>query len=537
VENLLKRVILILVAAVFISALIFSKHVILKMRTNSEQSNNGKKLVIGVANDTISLDPANTTEMDSIKVTVNIFETLVKYEKEGNTLVPCLAESWKSSEDGLSFIFYLRKNVEFHDGTKLDANAVEFNFQRWMNTKSPYHNGKFSYWNYVFGGFPGFIKEVDALSDYVIQIKLRKPYGPFLSALAMPCFGIQSPTAIKKLGNEIYKYPVGTGPFSFKSWKPNKSVILKKNDKYWGSNAKVDEVEFRVIGSSEERVKQLEIGNINIADNLGPDDVMRIENNQMLQLFLRPSFNVGYLAMNNQKSPLNNRKVRIAISKAINKEGLISEAFNNIAKPAKTLIPPTLWGYNEGIKQSEYNPQKAMKLLKEAGYPNGFKTTLWVMKNSRSYMPKPMLTAQFIQKNLKAIKIDADIVTFEWDKYLEKIKEGKHNLALIGWTGDMVDPDNFLYTLLASENAKPGIAGNFSFYKDANVDTLLTQARQINNIVFRKSLYRKLLEKVDYDMPSVPLVHTMPVIAAQLSVKGYIPCITGVESLEKVDIE
>jgi peptide/nickel transport system substrate-binding protein len=537
VGNLLKKVILILIAAILFFVLILSEHGILKMNFNSKQSISGKKLVIGVANDSISLDPANTTEMDSIKVTVNIFETLVKYEKEGNNLAPCLAESWKASEDGLNFIFYLRKDVKFHDGTNFDAYAVVFNFQRWMNADSPYHDVKFSYWNYVFGGFPGFVKEVNAISDYIVQIRLKKPYGPFLNALAMPYFGIQSPAAIKKFGRELYKYPVGTGPFSFKSWEPKKSVILIKNSKYWADNAKVDEVEFRVIGSSQERVRQLELGNINIADSLGPDDVQRVESNQMLQLLFRPSFNVGYLAMNNQKSPFNNRKVRVAISDAIDKEGLISEAFNNIAKPAKTLIPPTLWGYNEKIKQSEYNPQKAIKLLAEAGYPNGFKTKLWVMKNSRSYMPKPMLTAQIIKKNLKAIKIDAEIVTFEWNKYLEKIKEGKHDLVLIGWTGDMVDPDNFLNTLLASNNAETSIAGNFSFYKNAEVDRMLTEARQINNIVFRKSLYGKLLEKVNYDMPSVPLVHTMPVLAAQLSVKGYIPGITGVESLEKVDIE
>ena len=188
-ENLLRRAILVLIVVGLVSVLILNKQGILKINFDSKQLSNGKKLVIGVANDSISLDPANTTEMDSIKVTVNIFETLVKYEKEGNNIAPCLAESWKASEDGLSFIFYLRKNVKFHDGTELDAHAVAFNFQRWMNEKSPYHNGKFSYWNYVFGGFPGFVKEVNAISDYIIQIKLKKrllkKLGSFLLCISM----------------------------------------------------------------------------------------------------------------------------------------------------------------------------------------------------------------------------------------------------------------------------------------------------------------------------------------------------------------
>jgi peptide/nickel transport system substrate-binding protein len=200
-------------------------------------------------------------------------------------------------------------------------------------------------------------------------------------------------------------------------------------------------------------------------------------------------------------------------------------------------VPPLLWGYNEGIKDSEYNPDKAKQLLAKAGYPKGFKTTLWFMNSSRNYFPKPLQTAEYIKESLAKINIEATIITYDWDEYLNRIQNGEHEMALIGWTGDNIDPDNFLYTLLASENAKPGNAGNYSFYKSKEVDLLLTQARQTTDMVFRKNLYRKLLEIVDTDKPSVPLVHTMPVLAARRSVKGYLPYLTGVESLEKVDIE
>jgi peptide/nickel transport system substrate-binding protein len=496
-----------------------------------------KRLIIGRAGDSISLDPGNTTDMDSVKVTVNIFETLVKYEKDGKEIIPGLATSWKSSEDGLTWIFRLRQGVKFHDGTDFNAKAVEFNFQRWMDVDNPYHNGQFSYWNYVFGGFPGFVKSVTALSDYSVEIKLNKPYAPFINTLATPIFGIGSPDAIKKYGDEVYKHPVGTGPFSFKSWDPNNSIILTRYNQYWDMPAKVDEVEFKVIPSNIDRLEQLKNGEIQIADNLGPDDVAVIEEDSNLQLLLRPYFNVGYIAVNNEKAPFDNRDVRIAISYAINKEEMIKEVFANLARPAKTLIPPLLWGYNESIKDSEYNPEKARQILANAGYPNGFKTTLWVMNSSRDYFPKPLQTAEYIKESLKEINIDAVIMTYTWDEYLNRIKNGEHEMALIGWTGDNIDPDNFLNTLLSSDNANPGNAGNYSFYKNKEVDLLLTQARQTTDLVFRKNLYRKLLETVDYDMPSVPLVHTMPVLAARLSVVGYSPYITGVESLEKVDIE
>lgn len=496
-----------------------------------------KTLIVGRANDSISLDPANTTEMDSIKVTVNIFETLVKYEREGSNIVPGLAESWRSTEDGLTWTFYLRRGVKFHDGSNFDANAVVFNFERWMDISNPYHNGQFSYWNYVFGGFPGFIESVKAPSNYTVEIKLSKPYAPFLNILVMPVFGIESPEAIKEYKEEVYKHPVGTGPFCFKSWETKSSIILTRNENYWSTPAKVEELEFRVIPSSHERLEQLKMGEIHIADNLGPDDVAVIEEDRELQLYLRPSFNVGYIALNNEKAPFDNRLVRTAISHAINKEEMIKEVFADIAKPAKTFIPPTLWGYNDSIVEKEYNPQKAIELLKEAGYPKGFKATLWVMDNSRNYFPKPKETAEYIKKSLKRVNIDIIIQTFDWDEYLNRINNGEHQMALIGWTGDNMDPDNFLYTLLSSDNAKPGVAGNYSFYKNSEVDLLLRQARETNNIVFRKDLYRRLLNMVNYDMPSTPLVHTMPVVATRSTVRGYIPFITGVESLENVDID
>jgi peptide/nickel transport system substrate-binding protein len=536
------KVISLLFIIIFFFTVIFSfskelGHIYSSLFISLHHPDAGKRLIIGRAGDSISLDPSNTTDMDSAKVTVNIFETLVKYEKEGKEIIPGLATSWKSSEDGLTWVFRLRQDVRFHDGSVFDAHAVEFNFHRWMDRDNPYHNGQFRYWNYVFGGFPGFVKSVTAISDYNVEIKLSKPYAPFLNTMAMPIFGIGSPDAIKKYGDEVYKHPVGTGPFCFKSWEPNKSIFLVRNEAYWDVPAKVDEVEFKVIPSNMNRLEQLKQGTIHIADNLGPDDISVIENDQNLQLLLRPYFNVGYIALNNEKTPFDRRDVRAAINLAINKEEMIKEVFANLARPAKTLIPPLLSGYNESVSDSEYNPEKAKQLLTKAEFPQGFKTTLWVMNSSRDYFPRPLQLAEFVKESLKEINIEATIMTYNWDEYLNRIQNGEHEMALIGWTGDNIDPDNFLNTLLASDNANPGNASNYSFYKNKEVDLLLTQARQTTDMVFRKNLYIKLLEIVDNDKPSVPLVHTMPLLAARLSVTGYSPYITGVESLENVDID
>ncbi len=496
-----------------------------------------KKLVFARANDSISLDPAKPNDNESFKVTVNIFETLVKYEEEGDGIKPCLALDWKVSEDGLVWVFNLRRNVRFHDGTPFNARAVEFNFHRWMDTDHPYHTGGFQYWYYIFSGFPGFVESVTALSDYSVKIILSKPYAPFLNTLAMPAFAIASPEAIKKYGEDFYRHPVGTGPFYFEEWKPGESISLKANRDYWDRIPLIDELEFRVIGNNRDRVEALEQGTVHIIDGLTTEDISRVQENPELRLYMRPSFNVGYLAMHTLKKPFDNQKVRLAVSHAINKDRLIEDVFKGQAKPAKNMIPPLLWGYNDDVEPYEYNPQKSKALLEEAGFPRGFKTTLWVMSQPRPYFPNPRKVALYIAEDLRQVGIDADIQVFEWEEYLNRIKEGEHYLALIGWIGDNRDPDNFLHTLLGSDNAQPGRASNYSFYKNREADRLLAEARQTFNISFRKSLYMQLQVIIHEDVPAIPIVHTMPALAAQRSVRGYIPQITGIEPLSAVDLD
>lgn len=497
-------------------------------------SQKNKKLIIARASDSISLDPAITTDMESFKVCVNIYDTLVKYKKNGNEIVSSLAESWKTSEDGLTWVFKLRKNIEFQDGTDFNAHAVQFNFERWMNTDNPYHIGSFSYWSYNFGQFPGLIKSVTALSDYSIEIVLNEPYSPFLSTLTMPAFGIASPDSIMKYNESFKEHPVGTGPFEFEYWDKGNEIRLKKNYNYWGNITKIDGVVFKVVESSDNRLKLLEQGKVDIADNLTPNEVDRINDNVDLDLYLKPFFNIGYLAMNNQQEPFDNKDVREAVGHLIDKDKMVKHVFRDFARPANSFVPPIIWAYNEDIKSLDYNIDKAKELLKEAGYEDGFDTTLWVMEAPRAYFPDTIKIAKFIQESLLRANIRVEVVTYSWDEYIEKIKEGKHDLALIGWTGDHIDPDNFLYTFFSSDNRKTGLTSNYSFYKNEEVDKMLKQARQATDREFRKNIYRSLQKTINRDTPAIPLVHTMPIMGASKKVKGYTPHLTGEETLEDV---
>ena len=208
--------------------------------------------------------------------------------------------------------------------------------------------------------------------------------------------------------------------------------------------------------------------------------------------------------------------MRRAINHAIDKQALVDNFYQGLALAAKNPIPPTLWSYNDRIPGYAYDPDKARALLAEAGYPDGFDTELWAMPLPRPYMPQPEKIAQAVQADLEQIGVRARIVNWEWGTYLDKVFDGQHPMALLGWTGDNGDPDNFLYVLLDKTAAvKP--AQNIAFYKSDELHDILVAARRSAERTERVQLYERAQEIVFRDAPWVPLVHATQTAAFQLS--------------------
>lgn len=500
-----------------------------------------KTLVFARSGDAVGLDPANVTDGESIYVTGNILDTLLMYEKDNTAVTEGLATDWETTdEENKVWELTLREGVKFHDGTDFNADAVVFNFKRWMNKDNEYRfaGENYEYYSYMFGGFPGNIESVEAVEDYKVKITLKEPSAPFLNNIAMAPFAIMSPTAIKKHKEDIFKNPVGTGPFEFVEWVKNDKIVLKKNENYWGKGPKLDELVFRAIPDNSARLLELQSGSVDMMIGVSPDDAQIVKDDENLDLYLRPSMNVGYLALNMEKEPFDDVKVRKAFNHAVNKQAIIDAFYGGLAEPAKNPVPPSLWGYNDEIEPYEYNPEKAKELLAEAGYPDGFETTLWAMPVSRPYMPQPKEISTALQQQLAAIGVKAEIVTMDWGTYLDKTGNGEHDTALLGWTGDNGDPDNFVYVLLDKDNAKAPGAGNISFYKSDELHDLLVKAQQDPNKDKRIEYYKKAQEIIHADAPWVPLVHSTPPIAARKEVKGFVPHPTGSETtFWNIDIE
>ena len=329
----------------------------------------GGTLVFGRGADSVGLDPANRTDGESLNVTDHIFDSLLVFKPGTTEVIPSLAEKWEVSKDNKSFTFNLRKGVKFHDGEPMNADSVIFSFMRQKDPKHPAHASAAPYAYFTDLGLDTLITAITKIDDHTVKFELSKPYAPFLSCLAMQSFAIVSPKALTKLMKDFAFNPVGTGPFKMTKWEKNQKIVLTANDDYWGGRPSLDTVVFRSIPDNSTRLMEMMAGKIHVMDNPNPDDISVLEKKlgNKVKIAKQPGFNIGYLAMNQEKKPFDDVRVRRAINHAINKKGIIDAVYAGYAEPAKNPMPPTMWGYNDAITGYEYNPEKAKALLKEAG--------------------------------------------------------------------------------------------------------------------------------------------------------------------------
>jgi len=502
----------------------------------------GKTLVFGSSGDAVRLDPADVTDGESIQRMDNIFEGLVEYETGSTEIKPALATSWTTSADGKEITFKLRRGVKFHDGTDFNADAVVFSFARQYDQSHPFHQyGEWVYWGYMFSD----VDRVQKIDDYTVKLIMKAPNSSIMTSLAMFTVAIVSPANAEKYGEDMFRHPAGTGPFKFAEWVKDDHITLAKNEDYWRKPPALDQLIFKVIPDTSARLLALEVGEIQGMEYPDPNDFDRIKNNPDLVLMSEPGMNVGYMAMNTgygyiddngngirdpgegpDKTPgyheaLSKVKVRQAINHAIDKKSIVDNLYLGTASVAKNGMPPFMLGYNDAIKDYDYNPAKAKQLLAEAGYPNGFKVQLHVMPVSRPYMFDPPKIGEAIQSYLGAVGIDVSIYQVDWGTYLQETESGMHNMCLLGWTGDNGDPDNFMNVLYGPNAANIGAAGNYAFIMRPELQDALTAAVRTYDVDERARQYKLAQEMIHEDAGWVYIAHANQNLAFRKNVKGY----------------
>jgi len=473
-------------------------------------------LLVGLVAEPVNLDPAQVTDLNSNRVGRRIVETLVTFPDESTQVVPGLAESWTISKDGLRYTFKLRKGITFHDGTPFNAEAVKFSIERQIDPEHPANKlGKYPFANYFFGN----VKAVEVVDPSTVEFVLKEPRASFLTILTAAAASIVSPAAVKKFGADYALQPVGTGPFKYASWDRGQRVVLEKNPSYWRYPVKVDRVVYRPIVEGQARLTELLTGSLDLIVDVPPDFVAQIESSPKVTLLRQVGAHVWYLGINNQRKPFDDKRVRQALNYAVNKDAIVRDVLKGTGSPSRGPVLPATWGADAGLKPYPYDPERARKLLAEAGYPSGFSTTLWVPE-SGSGMQSPVAMSTVIQSNLKAVGVNVALQTMEWGAYLAKLRTKEQELFALSWMAGNEDPDMVMYPLLHSSQWTPA-GPNRALYKNERFDELLHQARLTTDQGKRAALYREAQRILVDDPPWIFIDHEIQTAAHAKRVQGF----------------
>jgi dipeptide transport system substrate-binding protein len=477
-----------------------------------------------------------------------IYSRLVRFKLGTTDIQPDLAESWDVAPDGKSFTFHLRHGVKWHSNPgftptrDFNADDVLFSFNRQGKEDSPFHKvsgGSYDYYGDM--GFAKLITSLDKVDDYTVKFVLSEPQAPFLADLAMDFASIQSAEyadTLLKAGKpeQIDQVPIGTGPFSFVAYQRDATIRYKRFDGYFGTKAKLDALVFSINKDPAVRLAKLRAGECQVMAYPAPADLPGIRIDPKLILLQQPGLNIGYLAFNATKKPFDDKRVRQALNMALDKQAILDAVYQGAGQPAKNLIPPTMWSYNDSIKPYPHDPEAAKKLLAEAGLPDGFETDIWAMPVQRPYNPDARRIAELMQADLMKVGVRAKIVSYEWGEYRKRVQAGEAPMAELGWTGDNGDPDNFFTPLASCAAARVG-GGSASKWCNKDFDALIDKARTLPNQADRAKLYEQAQVVMHEDAPFFLIAHSVAFQPLRKEVTGYVMSPLGAHEFEQVDLQ
>ncbi|MEW6684866.1 MAG: ABC transporter substrate-binding protein [Candidatus Edwardsbacteria bacterium] len=483
----------------------------------------------------LTLDPCFSGDANSHAVIANFSLNLVEFG-ESSELIPRLAERWSISDNGLVFRFQLRQGVKFHNGKEVKAEDVKASLEKALNPKFGAPN--YFFFNIIAGAeeyLAGKAKEVwgiKIIDDYNVEIRLVKSYLPFLANLACGPGGIVPEEETKKSPSEFSLHPVGAGPFKFKEYVPNERLVLEANRDFFTGPPMIDEIHFLIVEEKEKSRTLFKEGKIHHTEPTGSFlEELRRDSKYNRHLFPLAKLDTQYLCINVVKSgPFVNKLVRQAMNYIINKEEIIGQSMKGEASPAKGILPPGIIGYNPELKGYPYDPEKAKRLLAEAGFPKGLPGE-YVLDVTSNRLER----AEIIKKNLAEVGIRIKLNVISWKELIDKGDAGESLLSMKGWSSDNGDPDNFFYPLFHSRSH--GSSGNTSFYSNAEVDRLMVEAMAVKNPHARIKIYQRIEEIIVEEAPWVFLSHGIDHLARQPYAHGYLLHPLGIVRLKDCWLE
>lgn len=481
-----------------------------------------------------SLDPAFANTQANIRAISQIYNGLFSYSKVIDAQ-PEIGEEWEVSYDGKTYTIYLRKGVYFQDnacfpngkGREVTAQDFVYTFKRILNpaTKS---SGSWIFKDKVLKNQDGSISDTcfKAVDNYTLKIHLDKRFPAFPQILTMPYCYVVPKEAVEKYGAEFYKNPVGTGAFKLKIWQENQILLLDKNTNFWkkDNNGKslpyLDGVRVTFFDDADQAFAAFEKGELDFLTGISDKskDIILNDNGKLKAKFandykvfkadyLNTEYIGFYLEGEEKKNPFVNKKVRQALSYALDRKLLLTKVRNNLGSVGKySIVPPALSSFDATIDSDyfayAYDLEKAKELLKEAGYGEGNKNLPSITLYSH-LSDKAMV--EFIQNQWEKLGVEVVVKLQQFSKVRKKVETGKVKVFRASWIGDYPDAQNFL-TLFYSKNFTPS-GPNKTHFNSSKYDELYEEMYQSNDYFEHFRKYRQMEHTLIEECPIIPLFY------------------------------
>jgi ABC-type transport system substrate-binding protein len=456
-----------------------------------------------------SLDPALSSDVPTGEVVSMLFDHLTILDADGK-LHPGLAERWESDSTGRVYTFHIRRGATFHDGRPITAKDVEASWIRALTAQ---------------GGDPaplltirgaGAVASGDAKrlaglrvpDDSTVVVTLEQPLNIFPTLAAMPVTAIV-PTPTPPGFDQA---PVGSGPWRFVSWAHDDQLVFAKNPTYWAGPPKADTLRIRIIPEPLTQAAEYEAGRLSVVE-IPFGETLRWEQSSPEQIQRRPALRALYVAVNTTRGPLKDARVRRALNHAVDAGTILKTVMSNRGVRAAGAIPPGIMGYDSTRAPYAWDTAQARRLLREAGYPNGFRLQLW-----RTQRPELARIAQAIQADLALVGIRAEIVERDASSARAASRKGETDLFLTDWYADYPDPESFTYPLFHSSARG---RSNRAHFGDPQLDLFLDRARATTDTALKATLYREIDAMAFEAAPWIFLWFPVDMWAARPELEGW----------------
>jgi oligopeptide transport system substrate-binding protein len=482
-----------------------------------------------------TLDPAISADSNSHQYVMQIFSGLLCLD-DNMEPAPDIANDWKVSNGGKTYTFYLRRDVTFHDGRTVTAADFKYSWERACDPDTGSSTAA-DYLSDIVGakemlaGEASEISGIKVRDDYTLEVTIDAPKSYFLYKLAYPTSFVVDRDNVES-GDEWWRKPNGTGPFTLGKWEKSNQLVLKRYGRYYGERAKVSSVIFSLWGGVP--LVLYETGQIDITGVpvIYKDKVTDESGSFYRELEIFPEFSFYYLGFDTTRPPFDDVNIRLAFTMAVDKEKLASLVYRGMVEPAYGILPPGLPGYGEGLKGFPFNPTRARELISESGY------------GDISNLPPITLTTAgyggIVSQELEAIVdqwrqnlgVEVAVRQLEPERYIYNLTKEKDETFDIGWIADYPHPQSFL-ALLFQSDAKH----NYGEYSNPEVDTLLDTAGLEQDTETSFALYRQAEQLLVDDAACLPLWFGKNYVLVKPYVTGYYLNPLGAAMLNKVSVD